>query len=261
MNGYINYKFIKVKLVDHVFHLTLARAEKRNAFTPIMIDEIYHAIQIADADPEVRVLLLDAEGPVFCAGMDLKAFENPDNMEYSDVVPHVDLSLGEVMSFLNKPSIAVIEGHVIAGGFLMILECTYVFAHSSVQFSLPEVQIGLFPFQVLAGLLKHLPYHKAMDLCIHSEVITAQEMKSMGLVYELMDQKPDVLPALMAKLTSAAPLAIKMGFEAAKQLRELKSADQYTFLLRQLDKLRTSHDFKEGVTARIEKRAPKWRGE
>lgn len=121
--------------------------------------------------------------------MDLNAFENPEKIDHSDVVPHVDLSLGEVMSILNKPSIAVLEGNVIAGGFLMILECTYVFAHSAVQFSLPEVQIGLFPFQVLAGLLKHLPYHKAMDLCIHSEVITAHEMKSMGLVYELLDQK------------------------------------------------------------------------
>ncbi|MEJ5090513.1 enoyl-CoA hydratase/isomerase family protein [Sphingobacterium faecium] len=261
MNGYLNYKFIKVKQLDHVFYLTLARPEKRNAFTPLMIDEIYHAIQMADANPEVRVVVLDAEGPVFCAGMDLNAFENPEKIDHSDVVPHVDLSLGEVMSILNKPSIAVLEGNVIAGGFLMILECTYVFAHSAVQFSLPEVQIGLFPFQVLAGLLKHLPYHKAMDLCIHSEVITAHEMKSMGLVYELLDQKPDALPALIAKLTSAAPLAVKMGFEAAKQLRELKSSDQYAFLLEQLVKLRSSHDFKEGMAARMEKRPPNWKGE
>lgn len=260
MLGYIDYKFIKVKLVDHVFYLTLARPEKRNAFTPLMIDEIYDAIQMANSDPQVRVLVLDAEAPVFCAGMDLKAFENPDISEHSKTVPHVDLSLGEVMSQLSKPSIAVLEGNVIAGGFLMILECTYVFAHSTVQFSLPEVQIGLFPFQVLAGLLKHLPYHKALDLCIRPEVLTAQEMKSMGLVFELMDQQPEILPNLINKLTSVAPLAVKMGFEAAKQLRELKPADQYAFLLQQLEKLRTSHDFKEGMSARVEKRQPNWKG-
>lgn len=261
MSGYLNYKFINVKLIDHVFYLTLARPEKRNAFTSLMIDEIHHAIQLANSDSVVRVLVLEAEGPVFCAGMDLKAFENPDQSELSKTVPHVDLSLGEVMSQLNKPSIAVLEGNVIAGGFLMILECTYVFAQSSVQFSLPEVQIGLFPFQVLAGLLKHLPYHRAMDLCIRPEVITAQEMKDMGLVFELMDQKPDRLPDLIYKLTSVAPLAVKMGFESAKQLGGLKSADQYAFLLRQLDKLRTSHDFKEGMAARMEKRSPNWKGE
>lgn len=61
------------------------------------------------------------------------------------------------------------------------------------------------------------------------------------------------MPALIAKLTSAAPLAVKMGFEAAKQLRELKSSDQYAFLLEQLVKLRSSHDFKEGMAARMEK--------
>lgn len=260
MIGYLNYKFIKVKRVDHVFYLTLARPEKRNAFTPLMIDEIYDAIQIANSDPDVRVLVLEAEGPVFCAGMDLKAFENPDLSELSKTVPHVDLSLGEVMSQLNKPSIAVVEGNVIAGGFLMILECTYVFAHATVQFSLPEVQIGLFPFQVLAGLLKHVPYHKALDLCIRPEIITAQEMKDMGLVFELLDQKPDRLPDLINKLTSVAPLAVKMGFEAVKQLGGLKSADRYAFLLQQLDQLRTSDDFKEGMAARAEKRVPKWKG-
>lgn len=261
MSGHLNYKFIKVKQADHVFYLTLARPEKRNAFTPLMIDEIYHAIQIADSDPDVRVLILDAEGPVFCAGMDLKAFENPDVSELAKTVPHVDLSLGEVMSQLNKPSIAVLEGNVIAGGFLMILECTYVIAKSTVQFSLPEVQLGLFPFQVLAGLLKHLPHNKAMDLCIRPEVISAQEMKNIGLVFELMDQKPDMLSDLINKLTSVAPLAVKMGFESARQLEGLRKADQYAFLLKQLQKLRTSHDFKEGMAARMEKRPPNWKGE
>ncbi|UIR57933.1 enoyl-CoA hydratase/isomerase family protein [Sphingobacterium sp. SRCM116780] len=261
MHNDVNYKFIKTKLENHVFYLTLARPEKRNAFTPHMISEIYHAIQCANDDVNVRVVVLAAEGPVFCAGMDLKAFENPDLAEQSDEIPNVKLSLGEVMSQLNKPSIAVVEGNVIAGGFLLILECTYVFAYTDVQFSLPEVQIGLFPFQVLAGLLKHFPYHKALDLCIRGEVSTAQEMQDLGLVYALMDQKPTLLSTLISKLTAAAPLAVKMGFESAKELRNLKSSEQYPYLLQQLDKLRTSHDFKEGMDARVEKRTPDWKGE
>ncbi|WP_400261021.1 enoyl-CoA hydratase/isomerase family protein [Sphingobacterium sp. SG20118] len=256
----VNYRFIKKRIENHVFYLTLARPEKRNAFTAAMIDEIHHALQFANSDPEIRVLVLDAEGPIFCAGMDLKAFENPVFEDRVKAIPHVNLSLGEVMSQFNKPSIAVVQGDVIAGGFLLLLECTYVFAHSAVQFSLPEVQIGLFPFQVLVGLLKHLPYHKALDMCIQSEVITAQDMKSMGIVYELLDQRPEVLPALFNKLCSAAPLAVKMGFEAAKQLGGLKSTEQYAFLLEQLEKLRSSHDFKEGIAARAEKRTPNWKG-
>jgi enoyl-CoA hydratase/carnithine racemase len=73
----VKYNFIKTSIDQHIFRLTLARPEKRNAFTPTMVNEINHAILEANANKMVRLVLINAEGPVFCAGMDMKTFENP----------------------------------------------------------------------------------------------------------------------------------------------------------------------------------------
>lgn len=106
--------FIKSKKEGQRFYITLSRPEKRNAFTPLMIKEIEAAIHEANADEEVKVVILNAEGPVFCAGMDLNAFNEDASAG--------NTSLGELMSQLIKPSIAVLEGPVYAGGFLIIGE-------------------------------------------------------------------------------------------------------------------------------------------
>src|SRR5688572_7014894 len=95
--------FIKVQREQHVFILTLARSEKRNAFSPTMVSEIAYALAVANADPEIRLIQVEAEGPVFCAGMDLKAFEDPLVDEANPRIPKVEKSLAELFANLDKP--------------------------------------------------------------------------------------------------------------------------------------------------------------
>ncbi len=255
----MHYHFIKTHTENHIFRLTLARPEKRNAFTPTMVSEINHAIKSANDDKDVRVVIIDAEGPVFCAGMDLKAFTNPENDTPNPLIENQSISLGEAMNQLNKPSIVLVEGNVIAGGFLIILECTYVFAKPGAQFSLPEVKIGIFPFQVLASLLKIMPQNKAMDLCISGQAFSAEEAKKMGIVYDFLEtEKVDLL---VNNLVQNAPLAITRGFEALKALGEIKQSEKFQFLLDALNKLRDSEDAQEGIKAMFEKRKPEWRNQ
>lgn len=153
----MTYNYIKTDITNFVFTLTLARPEKRNAFTPTMVNEIRHALVSANYDDRVKLVLINAEGPVFCAGMDLKTFNDPSLDIQNPHIVNKEISLGEVMEQLNKPSVAILEGDVIAGAFLLIANCTYVFAAEKVRFRLPELSIGLFPFQVMAGLLKVMP--------------------------------------------------------------------------------------------------------
>jgi enoyl-CoA hydratase/carnithine racemase len=255
----MHYNFIKTHSENHIFRLTLARPEKRNAFTPTMVNEINHAIKTANDDKDVRAVIIDAEGPVFCAGMDLKAFTNPENDIPNPLIENENISLGQAISQLNKPSIALVEGNVIAGGFLIILECTYVFAKPGVQFSLPEVKIGIFPFQVLASLLKIMPQNKAMDLCISGQTFSAEEAKKMGIVYDFLEtEKVDLL---VNNLVQNAPLAITQGFEALKALGEIKESEKFEFLLNTLNQLKDSEDAKEGIKAMFEKRKPEWKNQ
>src|SRR5690606_41826115 len=123
--------------------LTLSRSEKRNAFTPTMVNEIYHAFQEANNDDEIKLVLIRAEGPVFCAGMDLKTFENPKLDINNPAISNENISLGEVFDQLLKPSIAMVEGSVIAGGVVSILGCTYVFCKCECQCMLPALVLVL----------------------------------------------------------------------------------------------------------------------
>jgi enoyl-CoA hydratase/carnithine racemase len=255
----MKYNFIKTSIEHHIFKLTLARPEKRNAFTPTMVNEINYAIAQANLNKEVRLVLINAEGPVFCAGMDMKTFENPELDTLNPNIKNENISLANAIGQLNKPSIAIVEGDVIAGGFLIVLECTYIFASKDAKFSLPEVKRGIFPFQVLASLVKYLPHNRALDLCITGKVISASDAKNLGIVYDYFEKEK--LEELISIIHGNAPKAIYAGMAALKKLRVLPETEKIPFLLESLEKLKQTKDAKEGMAAFFEKRPPKWLNE
>jgi len=255
----MKYNFIKTSIDQHIFKLTLARPEKRNAFTPTMVNEISHAIIEANENKMVRLVLINAEGPVFCAGMDMKTFENPELDILNPEIKNQNISLATAIGQLNKPSIAIVEGDVIAGGFLIILECTYIFANKIARFSLPEVNRGIFPFQVLASLIKFIPQNKALDLCITAKVITAIEAKELGIVYDFLEENK--MDDLIKRIIENAPKAIYSGLEAFKKLQGLSEEEKMTFLIQSLENLKLSKDAKEGMAAFFEKRGANWLNE
>lgn len=255
----MKYNFIKTSIDHHIFRLTLARPEKRNAFTPTMVNEISHAILEANVNKTVRLVLINAEGPVFCAGMDMKTFENPEFDTLNPEIQNQNISLATAISQLNKPSIAIVEGDVIAGGFLIVLECTYIFANKETKFSLPEVKRGIFPFQVMASLIKYIPQNKALDLCITAKVISASEAKDLGIVFDFLEESN--INELIRSIIVNAPKAIYSGFEAIKKLGELSELEKIPFLLQSLENLKQTKDAKEGMSAFFEKRDANWLNE
>ena len=125
----IDYKYIEVEKEDFRGYVILNRPEKRNAFTPTMVNEIHHAFEIFNNAEDVKIVLIKARGSVFCAGMDLNTYDNPSLDVLNPRIKNINISLGEVFEKLHKPSIAIVEGNVIAGGFLILLGCTYVFSN------------------------------------------------------------------------------------------------------------------------------------
>jgi enoyl-CoA hydratase/carnithine racemase len=224
--------YIKCKKVGHRFYITLSRPKKRNAFTPSMIKEIESAIHEANTDEEVKVVIFNAEGPVFCAGMDLKAFNEDASAG--------NTSLGEVMCQLIKPSIAVLEGPVYAGGFLIIGECTFVLAKEEVTFTLPEVKLGLFPFQVLAGLLKSMPEKQALQLCLDPGPFDVQKALDLGIVDDILTEEK--LESILNSLESLPSAGVKAGIQVARTIRDISPAERYSYLLQELNdfKMRNS---------------------
>ncbi len=258
----VKFKYIRVRRSGSVFHLTLARAEKRNALNVSMVNEIAFAMAYAnDADP-IRCIVIDAEGPVFCAGMDLKGFADGSVGDGDFPAPLQPVLLGEVFSALYKPCIARVEGNVMAGGFLIIAGCHLVLSVSGATYSLPEVRRGIWPMQVMAALRSIIPVRKLIEMCITGGVYTASEAHEMGLVTRIVSDAgmDEEAHRLAAAISANAPLAIRKGLEVLGQLNRIPADVQHSFLKTQLDMLLETEDAKEGILAFMEKREPVWKG-
>ena len=233
----MNYNFIKVDKEDYKFILTLNRPEKRNAFTPTMVNEIHHAFCEANEDDTIKIVLIKAEGPVFCAGMDLKTFENPKLDLKNPFIENQDISLGEVFDKLLKPSVAIVEGNVIAGAFLIILGCTYVFSNVEVKFRLPELDLGLFPFQVMASLLKVMPEKSVLQLCLETNYFDAQKAKNLGIVDGFLEEI--AVMDFISMFENKSITAIKSGIESLRRLPDIPNQDRYSFMKEVLDRFKS----------------------
>lgn len=231
----IKYNYINVIKDDFKLIITLNRPDKRNAFTPTMVNEIYYAFNEANMDKDVKLVIIKANGTVFCAGMDLKTFENPTLDNFNPAIINKDISLGEVFDSLHKPSIALVEGNVIAGGFMILLGCTYVFCKPDIYFRLPELALGIFSFQVMASLLKVMPEKKALQLCLETEYFDVIKAKNLGIVDGyLYDTHIEVL---IDSFKNVRTEILQKGIKTLRSLHDIPTQERFSYLKTILDNL------------------------
>ena len=256
------FRYLLTEQYDHVLTITLNRPEKKNALNPPMLAEIAFVLAYAHFTADVWLVVLTANGDVFCAGMDLKSLSEGDAEPLSVTEPAGPVRLGELMAKLHKPCIARVQGPVYAGGFLLIGGSTYVVAAEAATFTLPEVKRGLFPFQVLALLLDIMPYRQAIDLCLRAKTLTATDALSIGLVTDVVaiDELDKSISTLTDELKQMSPTAIQFGLRAAQQLKNLPFEERQAFLHDQFQQIQQTPDAKEGMAAFLEKRQPRWGG-
>jgi enoyl-CoA hydratase/carnithine racemase len=259
----IPLNFIKTNQKDHVFYLTLNRPEKRNAFTPTMVHELAFALEFAQSQQDIWCVVVQAEGTVFCAGMDLNVFQNPELDTKNENLPKVnhEITIGNAFKNLTKPSIAKVNGAVLAGGFLIICGCTFVVSIEDAQFGLPEVKRGIFPMQVMASLLKIMPQRKALEMCILAKNYTAKEALDLGIVTHLSTTASieSDCESLIENIIEGSPYAIQTGLRTIDELSQIPDNEQHLFLVNQLQQIRNSADAQEGINAFKEKRKPVWK--
>lgn len=256
----ITFRYLLVSEADHVLTIRLNRSEKKNALNPTLLNELAFAIAYAHHTPDVWLVVLAAEGTVFCAGMDLKSLSDGQKESATVPAPSGPVRLGELMAGLHKPCIGQVQGPVLAGGFLLVAGCTHVVAVESATFSLPEVKRGLFPFQVMASLLEIMPARAVMDWCLRGRTVAAPEAQQLGLVTDVVtpDQLEITVNELVNELKHFSPTAMKFGLRAYQELKSLPRADWQAYLHEQFAQIQQTPDAKEGMTAFLEKRDPKW---
>lgn len=255
------FAFIKLEESENVLTLSLSRSEKKNALHPQMINEIAFAMQYAKSASLVWVVVIRAEGNVFCAGADLKAFMGMvGTFESSVPEPKEEILFAELFQRVHKPVIAKIEGDVYAGGFLFLAGSTYVLANEDVKFGLPEVKRGLYPFQVMAALLKVMPRRKVIDWCIRGYNLEVTAAADLGLVTHITTSESidEVADQIISELKNNSPSAIRLGLEALASIEA--SASEHKYLMEMLQKTIMTKDGQEGIAAFREKRKAVWTG-
>ena len=250
------FQATKIKVENNVLTITLNRPEKKNALNNVMMNEICYALSYAKQEREIRVVIIAAEGDVFCAGADLrreKAESNVPKLEGSD-----DISL--LIRHLYKPVICKIQGSVHAGALLMVTNCTHAIATEEAKFSAPEILRGVWPHMVMAGLFRVMPKRAGLDFCMRGQAIDSKKAEEWGLINESVKKEElnEKVDKLANELASLAPETMKFGLEAYEKQDSKSFDDALPYLKEQIAKCFESKDAKEGITAFLEKRKPNW---
>ena len=243
--------------------VTLDQPETRNALSDQALDELIAAFESARDDAAVRcVVLTSSHERVFSSGANLGGFaaEQPLVLKHLGTArfPRLFRLIGE----LGKPTICAANGHVLAGALGVALACDLIVAREGARFGTPEINVGAFPFMIMALIYRNVPRKKTTELLLLGEQISAEEAERIGIVNRVV--APSEFDALVTewaeRLAGKSPVIMKLGKDAMFRQQDMAFADALDFLRSQLTLAFSTEDIQEGVRAFFEKREPVWTG-
>ena len=253
----LNFQATKINIKNNILTITLNRPEKKNALNNVMVNELNYALAYAKQEREIRVVVINAEGDIFCAGADLRRAKEESNVPKIEGTDDISFSLRR----LHKPVICKIQGSVLAGALLLVTNSTHAIAVDSAKFSAPEIHRGLWPFMVMAGLFRVMPKRSGLDFIMRGQPIDADKAETWGLINESVaaNELDKRVSELAEELASLAPGTMQFGLEAYEKQDALEFDEALPYLQKQIAKCFEGEDAKEGIAAFLEKRKPNWK--
>ena len=244
--------------------ITINRPERRNAINEDVCAGIAAAIDAAEANPEVRALVLTGAGDqAFCAGGDLKPNADGAPFTMDPAEPnHFVVKLFRRMQQCRLPIIARVNGHAMAGGLGLLCACDFAVATSTARFGVPETRIGLFPMMILPYMMRIIPRRKLMELCVTGELVKADEALAMGILNYVVPpaELDEKLDWLLARICDKSPTAIRIGKQVFHAIEDMTLDQSFELTQVMLPVMAMSQDAKEGFAAFNQKRDPRWTG-
>src|SRR3954467_1921269 len=243
--------------------ITLNQPDPRNALSNELLGELIDAFESARDDEVVRcVVLTSTHDRVFSSGANLGGFAGDVPLVHKHLGSEQFVRLFRLIGELGKPSICAANGHVLAGSLGIALACDLVIAKDGAEFGTPEINVGAFPFMIMALMYRNIPRKRTNELLLLGERISAQDAKEAGIVNRVA--APDEFQATVddwsGKLAAKSPLIMRLGKDAIFRQQDMAFLDALEYLHAQLSLALSTEDIVEGVTAFFEKREPQWKG-
>ena len=258
------YATLRYAVEGPVATIALDQPESRNALSDELLGELLDAFEAAKADADVRcVVLTSTHEKVFSAGGNLAGFAADvplieKHLATTGRFPELFRAIGQ----LGKPTLCAANGHVLAGALGLALACDLVVAGEGATFGTPEINVGVFPFMIMALIFRNVPRKKAAELLLLGERIDAREAERLGIVNRVVAPEAfdDAVRDWSTRLAAKSPVLMRMGKDAMFRAQDMALADALDFLRAQLTIAFSTEDIQEGVQAFFDKREPVWKG-
>jgi enoyl-CoA hydratase/carnithine racemase len=241
--------------------LTLNKPEKRNALSLDVLEEMLEKLERVAADPEINVLVIRGNGPVFSAGHDIR--EMASHNQDPDYLRRIFSTCNKMMLRLHElpqPVIAQVHGIATAAGCQLVAACDLAIAESGARFATPGVKIGLFCTTPMVPLVRVIGRRRAMDMLLSGRFISADEAERFGLVNRIVpaDQLAEETRKWALELAHFSPYTLALGKRAFYDQVDMAEQDAYRAAKDVIATNCSAADAQEGMSAFIEKRQPQW---
>ena len=248
---------------DGVATIALNDPDTRNALSNELFDGLISSLQRGKDDAAVRcVVLRSTHETVFSSGANLGGFAGDVALVHKHFASERFPALFRLIGTLGKPTIVAANGHVLAGALGIALACDLIIASEQATFGTPEINVGAFPFMIMALIYRNVPRKKVNELLLLGERWSAQQALAAGIVNRVVPvAELDAAVADWAgKLASKSPLIMRLGKDAMYRQLDMPLEDALDYLHAQLTIAMSTEDIVEGVSAFFEKREPQWKG-
>jgi enoyl-CoA hydratase/carnithine racemase len=256
----MSYTNVLVEKKDKIGFITLNRPQAMNTFNVPFARELNDALWDMEKDPEVRVVVIDANGKHFSTGISLDEFKEKSSKEYCEFIHLMD-EHNHTIAKMKKPVIASVKGYALANGAGLSFACDLTIAAEDAKFGTTAINVGLICLGPAAPLGRHVGLKKTLEMVLLGEIISAAEAQRLGLVNKVVppDKLEEATLELAAKLAAKSPLALQTGKSGIYAMQNMPYPQALNMLSDSFAALCSTEDAEEGVKAFLDKRTPEWK--